>query len=353
MTKHIALFMTPSRVGGGVTKSMLSLASAFAERGHRVDLVLSRAEGPYLQQVPSSVKIVALKAASGGLRRLRTLSVDYHGFRALLMSLLLVRKFRYLPDLVQYLQQERPSVLLSAKTYPNLAALWARRLAGTPTRVVVSERTNLSQEITLHSQERYWLWQFLPLMIRRVYPWADAIVAVSNGVADDLSRTTGLPRKRIATIYNPVVTSELQALSHASLDHPWFAPDSPPVVLGAGRLEAQKDFPTLIKAFARVQAAREARLVILGEGKDRAVLEALARELGVASHVDLPGFVANPFPYMACANVFVLSSVYEGLPGVSIHGRTPLLQCPQAWRTMSHASRDCRESTSELLRIRF
>jgi len=155
-------------------------------------------------------------------------------------------------------------------------------------------------------------------VIRCVYPWADAIVAVSNGVADDLSLTAGIPRERITTIYNPVVMPELHEKARAALNHPWFAPGTPPVLLGAGRLVAQKDFTTLIKAFARVRAVRPARLMILGEGEQRGSLEGLARELGVSADVTLPGFVLNPFPYMARASVFVLSSAWEGLPGVLI-----------------------------------
>jgi glycosyltransferase involved in cell wall biosynthesis len=108
---------------------------------------------------------------------------------------------------------------------------------------------------------RFRLWQ-----ARHFYPRADTIIAISNGIADDVAHVTGLPRERIATIYNPVITPELQEKARAPLDHPWFTPGSPPVLLGVGRLVVQKDFPTLIKAFARVRAVRPTRLIILGEG---------------------------------------------------------------------------------------
>jgi glycosyltransferase involved in cell wall biosynthesis len=319
---------------------MLTLASAFADRGHRVDLLLSRAAGPYLKQVPDSVNLIVLKAMPGLLHQVRTLSVERRPFGSLLTFLLLARTFRYLPDLVQYLQRQRPAMLFSAKTYPNLAALWARRLARVPTRVVVSERTNLSHEVNQHARGWQWHWRLLPLFVRRVYPWADAIVTVSHGVADDLALTTGLPRARITTIYNPVVSARLQEQAQAPLVHPWFMPGSPPVVLGAGRLEAQKDFPTLLKAFARVRAVREARLILLGEGKDRPLLEALAQDLRVAENVELPGFVENPFAYMARATVFVLSSTYEGLPGVLIQAMA--CGCPVV-------STDCPSGPAEIL----
>jgi glycosyltransferase involved in cell wall biosynthesis len=156
-----------------------------------------------------------------------------------------------------------------------------------------------------------------PYLARKFYPWADAIVTVSQGSADDLVNL-GLSSKRIQVIYNPVVTPELFEKAKEPIDHPWFKPGSPPVILGVGRLEKQKDFPTLIRAFAQMHKQRPARLMILGEGKDRPDLEALVQELGLEEDVALPGFVANPFAYMASSAVFVLSSLYEGLPTVLI-----------------------------------
>jgi glycosyltransferase involved in cell wall biosynthesis len=117
---------------------------------------------------------------------------------------------------------------------------------------------------------------------------------------------------------NPVVTPELVECAAQPLDDPWFTAGAAPVVLGAGRLDQQKDFPTLIRAFAAVRSKRAARLVILGEGPERARLESLVEELGIGEHVRLPGFVSNPFSYMARAAVFVLSSAWEGMPGVLI-----------------------------------
>jgi glycosyltransferase involved in cell wall biosynthesis len=158
----------------------------------------------------------------------------------------------------------------------------------------------------------------MPQLIRRFYPWANSIVAVSKGVADDLAQTAGLPRERIQVIYNPVVTPELREKAQTPLDHPWFKPGQPPVLLAVGRMSPQKDFPTLIRAFARVRQTRPAKLLILGEGKERPGLETLVRQLGLGQDVSLPGFVTNPYPYMARTSLFVLSSRWEGLPGVLI-----------------------------------
>jgi glycosyltransferase involved in cell wall biosynthesis len=178
--------------------------------------------------------------------------------------------------------------------------------------------------------------------VGRTYPFADAVVAVSSELADDLSAVAGLPRGLIRTVYNPVVGPELPALAAEPAGHPWLRPGGPPVVLGAGRLVEQKDFPTLLRAFALVRRERPARLVILGEGPAgaREGLAALAAGLGVAADLDLPGFVANPYAYMARAAAFALSSLHEGLPGVLIQALA--CGCPVV-------STDCPSGPREIL----
>lgn len=294
---------------------MVNLARAFAERGYRVDLVLGRAKGPFLRQVPDSVRVVDLWTQSGlaCLPALLKAPQDLCVLAPVLASMGAPWVLRRLPALIRYLRREEPTLMLSALRYSNITALCAVRLAGVRTPLVISEHNTLSVSVRVANKiKRRWIaW-----LERRFYPRADAVVAVSNGVAEDLAVVTGLPRERITTIYNPVITPELPEMARAPLAHPWFAPGSPPVLLGVGKFKPQKDFPTLIKAFAQVRAVREARLVILGEGKKRTELETLARKLNVASDVDLPGFVDNPFAYMARAAVFVLSSAWEGFGNV-------------------------------------
>ncbi len=339
---HIALFI-PSLAGGGVARVTLLLANALARHGHRVDLVLCRVAGPYLDQVPARVKVVELQPSPGWRGRLCALSADPQAFSSLLLPVGLPfrppQTVRYLPDLVGYLRREKPVALLAAKTPANLAAVLARRLADVPTRIVISERTHLSQEVQ-GPRRRKWRWRFIIPAIQQVYPWADALVTVSNGVADDLSQCTGIPRDRITTIYNPIVSPELIDKARAHLDHSWFQRGNPPVLLGAGRLTPQKDFPTLLRAFARLRAERCVRLLILGEGQQRAELETLASALGVAQDVALPGFVENPYAYMERAAVFVLSSAWEGLPGVLIQALA--CGCPVV-------STDCPSGPAEIL----
>jgi glycosyltransferase involved in cell wall biosynthesis len=346
---HIALFM-PSLGGGGVERVMLNLARAFLKRGHRVDLLVCRTAGSFRDQISAQLDVVALQAASAWWARLLILAADPKGLKTWLRSLLFpfqgFGEFRCFADLLRYLRRERPSVLLSAMTKPNFMAVWARHLAGVPTRVVISEHNTFSLAQSFPAKKKWERRQrHLPTMVERVYSGADAIIAVSNGVADDLAQCTGILRERITTIYNPIVTPELVRQATAPLDHPWLQSGTPPVVLGVGRFHEQKDFPTLLRAFARVRAKQAARLMILGEADAkhttfRAELMTLATQLGIADDVALPGFVANPFAYLARAAVFVLSSAWEGLPSVLIEALA--CGCPVV-------STDCPSGPAEIL----
>lgn len=339
---HLALYTNFSTFGG-VERVLLNLAKALAEQGHRVDLVRCDEADADLNHAPPTINVVALSSGSRRRGRLSVLKADPTGLVPLLPPVLLPPKpskiILYLPDLVHYLRREQPTALLAAKPYPNLTAVWAKRLANVSTRVVVSEHGHASRDLRYERRPK-WRNRFIRPLLRRVYPWADAIVSVSDGVAEDMAAFVDIPRERITTIYNPVVTPDLHAEARAPLDHAWFRPGASPVVLGIGRLVPQKDFPTLLRAFARVRARRPARLAILGEGKLRAELETLARTLGVAADVTLPGFVENPYAYMARAAVFALSSAWEGLPTVVIEALA--CGCPVV-------STDCPSGPAEIL----
>lgn len=286
--KHRVAIFTANMDGGGAERAMLKLAGGIADQGYDVDLVLSRAEGHYLREVPDSVRIVDLHA------------------RRVLSSI---------PGLVRYLRRERPSAMLTSMNYVNVVGIWARTIARVDTRLIVNEQNALSLEASHSPRLRH---RLMPRLIRRFYPWADGVTSVARGTADDLVRAAGVSPDLIEVVHNPIVTTELRELVAEPLDHPWFGPEQVPVVLGVGRLAPQKDFGTLIRAFARVVARRPCRLMILGDGPERASLEALVSERGLTGSIDLPGWVSNPYPYMARAGVFVLSSRWEGLPSVLI-----------------------------------
>lgn len=340
--RRIALLL-PDLSGGGAERSVLQLGKGLVERGYAVDLVLERLAGDYVSQIPEGLRPILLEPVSFLSGRLAALRADRGGLSVLLRPVLLPVKtsgrVRYIPSLARYLRRERPATLLSGMTYSNLLALWARRLAGADTRIVVTERNTLSARIGDVGRRGRARWSQVPPLVGRVYRWADAIVAVSDGVADDLTAVTGLPRDRITTIHNPVVGPDLFDKAREPAPHPWFD-GAHEVMLGAGRLEPAKDFETLLRAFAEARRERDIKLVILGEGSERQKLEALARELGVAADVDLPGWTPNPFAYMARARLFVLSSRFEGLPGALIQALA--CGCPAV-------STDCPSGPREIL----
>lgn len=335
---HIALFMK-SLAGGGVQRSVVTLARGLAEAGDRVDLIAARAQGPLRAEVPEAVRVIDL-ATRTPLQILPSLVKTPRGGAALLGPFLGLDPplvFGSVPALARYLVRERPDALISASSWANLAALRARRSAGVAIPVVVTERNTLSLRSSHQPKRRY---RQLPRLIHRYYPEADRIVAVSRGVADDLAITADLPRDRIETIYNPVVTPELAARAREPAPHPWLGDGGAPVLLGVGRLHPAKGFDSLIRAFARLRAQRSCRLVIVGEGALRASLSSLAESLGVAADVSLPGYASNPFAIMARADVFVLSSAWEGLPGVLIQAMA--CGCPVV-------STDCPSGPAEVL----
>lgn len=302
MGNHIAIFM-PSLRGGGVERVMLLLAQAFAVRGLEVDLVLASAEGPYLKDVDESVRIVDLKR------------------RRILTSL---------PALAKYLKVRQPLAMISAMAHANVVAVWAKLISGAPTSVLVTEHVNLSRAQLEASNVRQHL---VPWFMRLSYGHADRIVAVSGGVADDLATAINIPRERIEVVYNPVESHQLATLCNAELSHPSLPDDSIPFILATGRLHPQKDFSTLIRAFAHLRKDRRARLVILGEGGQRGDLEALIESLGLTGEILLPGFVDNPYAWMRRASLFVLSSAYEGFGIVLVEAMacgTPVVStdCP-------------------------
>jgi glycosyltransferase involved in cell wall biosynthesis len=303
-------FFLPSLRSGGAERVMMNLAQGITERGLPVDVVLAAATGDLLDQLPPAIRLVDLRAG---------------------------RVLPSLGPLIGYLRRERPRILISSMDHANLVALWAARLARRATPVVVTVHTTVSQEIPLRGRL---VARLVAYLAGTFYPWAAGVVAVSQGVADDFARTSGLPRDRVRVVYNPVITPNVVALARKAPDHPWFGAGQPPIILGVGRLTPAKDFPTLIRAFAQVRRRRTGRLIILGEGEDRSALEALAKDLGVADDVALPGFRDDAPTYMAGSALFVLSSAWEGLP-------TVLIEALAAGARV--VSTDCRSGPREIL----
>lgn len=281
--KNLLLFR-PTLGQGGADRVTLTLMQSFDRELFAPSLVLVKREGEFLGDLPEDIDLTVL-----GVQGLRAAALP----------------------LKRLLEERQPDIFFSTSSGANPVAIMAHKLARQSGRLVISER-GLLRRGKVTAKKRAVL-----ALKRALYARADAITAVSDGVRDDLVRELGLARERITVVYNPIVTDEMAEQAAEPVEHEWFG-ENVPVILGAGRLVEEKDFGTLIRVFAIVRAKCPVRLVILGEGPLREDLERLARELGIERDFALPGFYKNPFKYMARCSVFVLSSRFEGLPGVLI-----------------------------------
>jgi len=330
--------------GGGVQRSLIHLAHAFVARGHTVELLVLRDAGPGTHGLPEGVAPRYLPAsgmhvARRAVRRAAPADTDVLG-PAVLTSLIAPWPIRHLDSLAGYLRTHTPDILYAAGPYQNLTALWARDLAGVATKVVGSERIAFPhfQRPLKRSQAR---WRHLPKVVARSYSRLDGLVAISHGVASELETATGIPATSTSVIYNPVVTPAIPTKAAARPEHPWLAESRPcPVIVAVGRLTGMKDVPTLLRAFAKLRRHRHARLLILGDGPQRRWLTFLARRLGIADDVAMPGWCANPFAAYAHANLFALSSRNEGFGNVLVEAMA--CGCPVV-------STDCPSGPREIL----
>jgi glycosyltransferase involved in cell wall biosynthesis len=309
-TNRSLVIYLPALAGGGVERLRLHLAPVFAKAGFAVTFLLHRAEGELISAVPKGVRVVPLNCN-------RTLAALW--------------------PMVRFLRREKPEIVLSSLGHNNIMAIWAAKLAGVSTKVIVCQHNAMSSENVRGDEFNYWI---LPIISKMFLGKANGIMAVSKGVADDLAKVTGIPRDRISVIYNPVVFKDFDDRMNEPVSHPWFGEGKPPVIMGVGRFVDQKDFSTLVDAFAKVIAKRDARLILLGDGPLRDELKAQAEKLGVADKIDMPGFQQNPLPWMKQSAILAMSSRYEGFGNVLVEALacgTPVV------------STDCTYGPSEIL----
>lgn len=301
------VFYARQLYNGGVDRVVFNLAEEFLARGIRpVILVdLDNPWSPFRDLIPEGVPYEVLEASSALAR---------------------ITKLR------AYLRRTRPrAVMCTGFGFPNLCAILVRWIAGFRFRLMLTEHCFPSVDLDAARpwQSRYWFFRLAHML----YPFADTIVAVSKGTAQDLAKVIQIDPATITCIYNPIVSDGLIESGQAPVDHPWFHDPDVPVVIGVGRLEHQKDFGTLITAFSKVRRQMRCRLMILGDGSEREMLTGLVRNLGLSDDVALPGFAPNPHAYTAKASLFVLSSRFESLANVVIEAMalgTPVIatDCP-------------------------
>jgi glycosyltransferase involved in cell wall biosynthesis len=282
---RLACFL-PSLEGGGAERVVVNLLRGLVERQVQTQLILASAHGSYMDQVPPQVEVVDL-----GVKHVR----------------------QAIWPLRRLLKAQPPQVLISHLSHANLAAVLAMRPLQIPTRLLLVEHLTMSAYKGTTVKDR-----LIQPLARWLFKHADAVAAVSHGAARDLEEQLRMPSESVHVLYNPVVDASLEQKRQESLSHSWLDASDQPLVVGIGRLTEQKDFGTLIRACAQIANPSSCRLVILGEGEERAELEELVRQLGLEERVLLPGFVENPYAWLNRADLFVLSSRWEALPTVLI-----------------------------------
>ena len=296
---------------GGVERSFALLVNEMAALGIEVDLLLIKRKSPHLAALSTAVNQIPLK----------------HQHAATCVG-----------EVADYLRKEAPQALLVAKHRAMLAALKARKKAGTNTPITGVIGINVTQSLAHRSRFQRWHWGRL---MRNEYPKLDGIIAVSEGVREDLLKTTGMPADRITSIKNPVTTADMIEEAQTPVDHPWLSKNfDEPVLITVGRLTKNKDHQTLLEAFRLINDTTPSRLLILGEGPERTNLEKIIAKAGLEDRVQLPGFVDTPWAWMAKSSLFVLSSFAEGSGNVLTEAMavgTPVV------------STDCPSGPSEML----
>ena len=324
---HIGFLLT-GLDGGGAERTTLNLAAALIERGHRADLVIPRLAGDYRAAIPGGIRVWRARIPGTDRNLLRAMqrsgvhveAMTVNPFGVARSWLALGRKGLHLPVrrrhrvyayatmIARYVREARPHVLVSALPGADAAAVCAAELTERAVPVVVTVR---------NVPEDYYAPEWLAAS-RTLYPLADAVVAVSRGVAESVRRSLAVDAKRVRTIYNPILADSIRRLAQAEVTHPWLVDGEPPVILSVGREAPSKDYPTLVGAFGLARREVDSRLVILGRlsAPYRARLKSLARGHGVEGALGFVDFDENPYRYMRRAGLLALSSRSEGLPGV-------------------------------------
>lgn len=294
--KHAA-FVLPDLTGGGTERLTLALADGFARRGAKTDLVLMSRHGELLDLVPAGVRVVDL----GGSR------------------------LRHVPGALRaYLKRETPDALLAAMwPLTSAAAIATAGLAKRP-RLLLSDHCPLLEQYARPWRTNLWLRLTAPL----TYRMADRVIAVSEGLAREMEQLALLPQGSVQTIWNPIpppARSDAGAAIWGDAPHPR--------VLCVGKLKAEKNFALAIRAFALLAAKGPGTLAIVGEGQERSELEGLVRELGLEGRVLLPGFSKTAGDWYSGADIFVLTSDFEGFGNVMVeamHCSLPVVatDCP-------------------------
>jgi len=280
-----------------------------------VSLLLGNRKGMFIDEIPEDIKVISLNVS--------------HIRHSII-------------GLIKYFKKEKPDIFISFLSHANLVSIISKILSGAKTKIVISERSTFSKLSEQSAGNIYdkLIGQFIFFFLVKIfYPRADRIICVSKAAAEDLSDVIG-KNKKIVFIYNGFDFKKIIELSKEKIDYPEFYSDNLPIICAVGRLVKAKDYPTLLNAFSILFKKVKSQLIIVGDGEDMDKLKAIAQRLDVSKSVYFAGFQKNPYKYMAKADVFVLSSITEGLPNVIVEAMacgTPVV------------STDCKSGPNEII----
>jgi len=263
---------------------MIDLANWFSKEGYSVDLLVLSPKGELADMVNPGVRVITLNTW---------------------------RIIFALPKFIQYLRHNRPALIVATDEHTHLLCLMARFISGSRTRVALRMGNMFSELYGRYSGIKR---HFTYFLMRRLYRYADVVIANSQGVADDIVSIASLDLKKVSVIYNPKPLTDIRSKAEQQTGCVWLDEKTLPVVVGVGRLREQKNFSMLIRAFGNVLKKKPARLLIVGSGREEERLRSLIEELGLESSVLLVGYSDNPYAFMAKADVFAFSSLWEGMP---------------------------------------
>ncbi|KAA9404501.1 glycosyltransferase [Haloarcula sp. CBA1131] len=307
-------FYIPNLTVGGAEQVTVNIVNGLAGRGYDVELVVSHPGGELRTAVADSVAVIELADV-----RIPGIGIGAH-----------------LHKLAQYLGDTEPDILISEKTDANILCLGAKRVAESTTTVVPTEHIafGMMPDESLKSRG-------VRKVAAQLYPAANDLIAVSDGVADSLGEKTAVDRGDISVLHNPVEITTVQDRAHEPVSHKWIEDTDTDVLLFVGRHHPQKDLKTWLRSFKRVNdTLPDTRAVIAGRGSETETVRELTVELGLTEVTSIPGYVDNPYRFMNQASLFLLSSQFEGLPTVLIEAMA--CGCPIV-------STDCPSGPREIL----
>ena len=295
---HLAILI-PSFEKGGIERSIIRISKEMIKLGYKIDLLVVQIN-PDMKDLIDGPRIIYLSRSN-----------LFHFFKYLLPRSIYFNLVSFW-GLIRYLKKAEPDYLMTARN--AFLAVFVKFFIKIKTKIVIREPLHISSVLNKHSVLNKNLISYFK---RVVYKYSDKVIAISEGVSQDLIDNFNLSPNKVKIIYNPSADPEIKNLSNENFEHPWFKQDIP-IIIAIGRLTEQKNFYSLVDSFSLVRKEKESKLIIIGEGRERKKIETLISEKSLEKDVELIGFQKNPWKYLSKSSLFVLSSLWEGFGNVIV-----------------------------------